>query len=68
MNKILRSELRGASVWNAKTFENDNSWIYSFSSEELSEIDIALKVLKTTDLIFPNFSKTDFQLPNLQKS
>tara|TARA_B100000900_G_C20525918_1_gene694162 strand:- start:126 stop:1088 length:963 start_codon:yes stop_codon:yes gene_type:complete len=67
MNKILRSKLSGASVWNAKTFKSDNNWIYSLSSEDLAEIDIALKVLRSNNLIFPNFSKTDFQLPNLHK-
>jgi hypothetical protein len=67
MNRILRSQLRGASVWNAKSFETDNSWIYNLSRKDLSEVDDALKALKTNSLIFPNFSKTDFQLPNLQK-
>mgnify|MGYP003687766853 CR=1 FL=1 len=34
MNKILKSQLSGPSVWNANTFENDDNWIYNFSDEE----------------------------------
>ena len=66
MNKILRSQLNGSSVWNADTFENDDSWIYNFSDEELSEIDGALEDLRAVNLAFPNFSKTDFHLPKLE--
>jgi len=66
MNKILRSQLCGPSVWNANTFENDDNWIYNFSDEELSEIDTALKDLITVNLAFPNFSITDFHVPKLE--
>ena len=65
MNKILKSQLSGPSVWNANTFKNDDNWIYNFSDEELSEIDTALKDLRAVNLAFPNFSKTDFHLPKL---
>ena len=66
MNKILKSQLSGPSVWNANTFENDDNWIYNFSDEELSEIDTALKDLRAVNLAFPNFFKTDFHLPKLE--
>jgi len=66
MNKILKSQLSGPSVWNVNTFKNDDNWIYNFSDEELSEIDTALKDLRAVNLAFPNFSKTDFHLPKLE--
>jgi len=66
MNKILRSQLSGPSVWTANTFENDDNWIYNFSDEELSEIDKALEDLRAVNLVFPNFSKPDFYLPKLE--
>ena len=66
MNKILKSQLSGPSVWNANTFKNDDNWIYNFSDEELSEIDTALKDLRAVNLALPNFSKTDFHLPKLE--
>lgn len=67
MGKILKSSLSGPSVWDAKTFYNDNNWIYILNDKELDEISKAIENLNAAKLSFPNFFKTDFYLPKLGK-
>ena len=55
MSEILKSQLTGPSVWNGKTFKNNETWLYNLSSDELSEIDSALKNLSAANIKFPNF-------------
>lgn len=65
MGTILSSEIRGASVWNAATFEQNNDWIQHFSEDDIAEIEAALAHQRALGKSLAALTVDDFPLPRL---
>ena len=59
--------MTGPAVWKGADFEQDESWVYRLSDEEIAELDAGLAILRAKGLRFPSFAKDDFPLPMLSK-
>ncbi|MGB0576980.1 MAG: TauD/TfdA family dioxygenase [Alphaproteobacteria bacterium] len=57
----------GPAVWKGADFVNDDAWIVSLSSGDLSEIDTALNQAKRTGLPVHQITSKEFPLPGLGK-
>lgn len=66
MPEMLMEPVRDRSAWKAADFENDDSWIYRFSTAELAEIDAAVRGIKARGLDVPDFGCEEFPLPTLR--
>ncbi|WP_439586834.1 TauD/TfdA family dioxygenase [Hydrogenophaga sp.] len=60
---ILRTLVKDATAWKAADVQNDRSWIYHLTTDELDEIDEAFQVIKAEGLAWGEFGKEAFPLP-----
>ena len=65
MGLIATQTITGPTAWQASDFINDHSWMRPLSKLHISEIEKAIVALKLRGLKFPNFGKSDFELPAL---
>ena len=62
MSVVLKSRLTEPSVWKGTDFNEDKSWIYTLTFEDIDSIDRALNHVKRKNLSFPNFTRHDFDV------
>lgn len=65
MVEMLRDPVTGPPVWKGDGLGNADDWVHHLSSEQLSELDAALRTVKARGLRFPDFRREDFPLPGL---
>lgn len=65
MSDILRDKIVGPEAWIGTDLVDQQLWLHQLSSEEVSAIDDALARVKQAGKTFPNFTKDDFQIPEL---
>lgn len=63
--QILRTIVTDACAWKAKDVQNDASWTYRFTANELAEIDMAFRKVQEKQLSWGEFDKDQFPLPTL---
>lgn len=62
---ILRTVVQDATAWKRDDVQNDTTWIYHLTPEELEEIDQALRQVQAQGLSWGAFGKAQFPLPRL---
>ncbi len=60
-------EVTGFCNWKSAELNHDQSWKYRLTKDDIKELDIALKHLKSCEIDSFLFSKNYFPLPNLSK-
>ena len=68
MNVILKQPFEDSSAWNAKTFANDESWIYRLAPHDIEELHQAMLMAKSTGKTINQLTVTDFPLSNFSKN
>lgn len=68
MNVVLKQPFEDSSAWNAKTFANDDSWIYYLTPHDLDELNRAMLTAKSTGKTINQLTSTDFPLSNFVKA
>lgn len=67
MSVIWKKQIKDASAWKSKDFDNDDSWVHSLTPEWQEEIDLALKQVQKRALPLLDIKKEDFPLPTYSK-
>lgn len=62
---ILRTPITDACAWRGPELATDRSWIWTLDSDELAEIDAALRAVTRRDLRPGEFAREDFPLDKL---
>lgn len=62
---ILTSIITNASAWKKDDFKEDRSWILQFSTDDIAEIELALRNVQKKQLSLGEIVQTEFPLPNL---
>jgi hypothetical protein len=65
MREPLRTPITDPSAWRSRGFARDQSWVYTLSAAELSELDQAVNHCLAQNLECYRFTKKDFPLPKL---
>jgi len=65
MSLILKEKITDKSAWRGSDLQNDQSWCIQLSSNTITVIDSALSSAKSRGLSFPNFSKDDFPIHDI---
>ncbi|MEM9732346.1 MAG: TauD/TfdA family dioxygenase [Pseudomonadota bacterium] len=58
-------KIEGASVWTGARFQQNDDWIYHLSTQDIDELEAALRVQQASSKPFPQFGREDFPLPSL---
>ena len=56
------------SAWTKQDIENDQSWIYNLSADEIEEIDLALRKCQEERIPVKSITKSNFALPKMQSA
>ncbi len=65
MSDIHTEIVTGPSAWIGADLRNEPDWIYTFTPDELDELDAALQQVKTRGLAFNEIDREVFPLPTL---
>ena len=65
MVEALRERITEKSAWQSADFAKDDSWIYVLKSDEIDDLENAIKQVAERDLAPGEFAKQDFPLPVL---
>lgn len=62
---ILREKVQDATAWRRADVQDDTSWIFTFTADELEEMDRAFQGVRARGLSWGEFGQEDFPLPRL---
>ena len=62
---ICEQPVSDRSVWLAKDYASDRSWLNVLSAADLNELDSALRAVKARGMAPPDFGREDFLIPGL---
>lgn len=62
---ILKEKITHACAWTGSALREDDSWIHILSQDAIEALETAASRVQQRGLEFPNFGRTDFQVPNL---
>ena len=65
MRNILQNKITGPAAWMGAELDEQKLWLYQFSDDEVTALDDAVACVKQAGKTFPNFTKDDFQIPDL---
>lgn len=65
MRNILEHIIAGPAAWIGAELDEQQLWFHEFCSDEIAALDGALARVKQAGKTFPNFTKDDFQIPEL---
>lgn len=62
---ILREKVQDATAWRRADVQDDTSWVFTFTADELEEMDRAFQGVRARGLSWGEFGQEDFPLPRL---
>lgn len=62
---LYEQPIMDRSVWLAKDYASDRSWLYGLSAADLHELDSALLAVKAKGMAPPHYGREDFAIPGL---